>query len=342
MKKAEGIFCAGVDHHATPLDLREALVAAAGSRVIPHCIEYGGAEELVFLSTCNRVEIYGRSERRGPEMVAELVRAMPDGLGKVWEEARGMYLHEGLACWRHLAEVATGLRSMVIGEGEILGQVRGAYGLARECGGTGSSMHRLFQSALRAARAARAVAGFGKGDASVGKLAAEALQDFLGKAESRPLLLLGSGHTARSFALAEKEFSKRPIWISSRSGERAQALAIELGGEVVDWAKWPEAVRAAAVVVSALAGGELAWAGEEEKGGPSFFVDLGVPRTLTAVRRSFPSAGWLDLEELAKRSEVEPEALGSIHRAEEVLRNHEALFLFGRGKVIGSTPIEGR
>lgn len=202
-------------------------------------------------------------------------------------------------------------------------------------------MHRLFQSALRAAKSARAAAGFGKGDASVGKLAATALQDWLGKSQSRPLLLLGSGHTARSFGLVEKENCQRPIWVCSRSEERARALAFDLGGEVVAWQKWHEAVRAAAVVVSALAGGELPWTGKAEKEGPNLLVDLGVPRTLTAVRRSFPEAGWLDLEELAKRSEVKPEALGSIHRAEEILRYHETIFLQGEGRTTPMAPVEG-
>ena len=157
----EGIFCIGVDHHATPLKVRELLASSAVERWIPHLIEHEGAAEIVFLSTCNRVEIYGRSEKRGPSIIADLAQSMPEGLGKAWQEARGVYLHEGISCWRHLAEVATGLRSMVVGENEILGQVRQAYAASREAGGTGKAMHALFQSGLRAARAARAEAGFG-------------------------------------------------------------------------------------------------------------------------------------------------------------------------------------
>lgn len=327
MRTTEGIFCAGVDHHATVLAEREALVSLAGERLTPHLIEHNGAEEVVFLSTCNRVEVYGVSVRRGPEITQALGRAMPEPLRQAWGSARGMYLHEGLACWRHLSEVATGLRSMVMGESEILGQVRTAYQDSRELGGTGKAMHGLFQSALRAARAARQAAGFGKGDPSVGSCAAETLAEEIRGRTSEPLLILGAGHTARSFGLAAKGKGFDRIWVSSRTAERAQALAEEVGGEAVSWSQWTAAVPACGVLVSALGGGELPWTTACPGPGPAALVDLGVPRTLTQVRRSFPQAVWLDLEELAKRSEVLPEALGSIHRAEEVLRTHERMWV---------------
>jgi glutamyl-tRNA reductase len=329
MRTTEGIFCVGVDHHATALAEREALVSLAGERLTPHLIEHNGAEEVVFLSTCNRVEIYGVSGRRGPEIAEALGRAMPEKLGEVWRSARGMYLHEGLACWRHLSEVATGLRSMVMGEAEILGQVRVAYQGSRELGGTGKAMHGLFQSALRAARAARQAAGFGKGDPSVGRCAAEVLADELRGQQVGPLLILGAGHTARSFGLAARERGFAKVWISSRTAERAASLAAELGGEAVAWDRWGEAARACGVLASALSGGELGWDPIRLGAGPAALVDLGVPRTLTRVRGSYPQAVWLDLEELAKRSEVLPESLGSIHRAEEVLRAHERVWVTG-------------
>lgn len=329
MSRAKSIFCVGVDHHATPLRVRENLASAAPERWIPHLIEHRGAEEVVFLSTCNRVEIYGCSEMKGVEIISSLARAMPKELGRTWQNACGVYLHEGTSCWRHLAEVASGLRSMVVGEGEILAQVRQAYGASHEAGGAGKAMHSLFQSALRAARAARAEAGFGRGDASVGRLAAEAMDEILGQKKRRPMLVLGSGLAARSFIMAEKAYGGHPIWVSSRSEVRLSHFAKELGVEAVPWSRWPQAVSASAVVVSALAGGELAW---EYPGGPGpeLLLDLGVPRTLTALRRSYPQAQWVDLEKLAERSEVKPESLQAMHRAEAILRKHEALFVLGK------------
>jgi glutamyl-tRNA reductase len=341
MRTTNGIFCVGVDHHTTPLASRELLAALAGERLTPHLIEHEGAEEVVFLSTCNRVEIYGHSSRRGPEIAVALGRAMPFDLAKTWKTTQGLYLHEGLACWRHLSEVATGLRSMVMGEAEILGQVRSAYQSSRELGGTGKAMHGLFQSALRAARAARQAAGFGKGDPSVGKCAAEALAELLGEREVGPLLLLGAGHTARSFGLAAMEQGFRKIWISSRTKQRAEALAKDLGGEAVSWDRWGEAVRASGVLVSALSGGELPWKAPLRKGGPVALVDLGVPRTLTQVRTFYREALWLDLEELAKRSEFVPESIGAIHRAEEVLRGHERMWLTNGTRAVGTFPGSG-
>ncbi|MBM4455448.1 MAG: hypothetical protein FJ411_03545 [Verrucomicrobia bacterium] len=341
MRKSAGIFCAGVDHHATALAEREALVSLAGERLVPHLIEHNGAEEAVFLSTCNRVEIYGVSRWRGLEITEALVRAMPAKLGQVWQATRGVYLHEGLACWRHLAEVAAGLRSMVIGEAEILGQVRTAYQRSGELGGTSKTMHGLFQSALRAARAARQAAGFGRGDPSVGRCAAEALAEEISEQAVGPLLILGAGHTARSFGQAVREQGFSKIWVSSRTTERAASLAAELGGETVLWSRWGEATRACGVLASALNGGELAWNGSVTESGPVALVDLGVPRTLTQIRRSYPQAFWLDLEELAKRREVLPESLGSIHRAEEVLRAHERSWIHGGGRQSTARSSEG-
>ena len=336
----KGIFCIGVDHHATPLKVRELLASSAVERWIPHLIEHEGAAEIVFLSTCNRVEIYGRSEKGGPSIIADLAQSMPEELGKAWQEARGVYLHEGISCWRHLAEVATGLRSMVVGENEILGQVRQAYAASREAGGTGKAMHALFQSGLRAARAARAEAGFGKGDASVGKLAAEAMQEILAGKERGPLLLLGSGLTARSFGFALQSLSQQPIWVSSRSMGRAMSLASDLGAQVVPWAEWERSVKLSSVVVSALAGGELPWNSRSKKG-PDLLLDLGVPRTLTALQRVFPNSMWVDLEELARRSEVKPESLLTIHRAEEILRTQEAHFVLGRTRGVEGYQVTG-
>lgn len=337
MKNSEGIFCVGVDHHTTPLAIRESLVALAGDRLTPHLIEHGGAEEVVYLSTCNRVEIYGRSESKGPEIVEILRQSMPPGLASAWQEARGLYLHEGMACWRHLAEVATGLRSMVMGEGEILAQVRAAYHNSHLTGGSGKGMHGLFQSCLRAARAARRVAGFGLGDPSVGRCAAEALVGMLGGDRPGPLLILGAGHTARSFGLAARENGFHSILVSSRSEDRAKALALELGGQSVAWGRWNDAAKACGVLASALSGGEVCWVQGGPGAGPVAMVDLGVPRTLNQVRQFYPQAAWLDLEELAKRSEVQPESLGSIHRAEEVLRAHERMWVEGTRSSVRST-----
>lgn len=85
MSTSQSIFCVGVDHHATPLRIREILAASAPERWIPHLIEYRGADEVVFLSTCNRVEIYGKGERRGLEILSALAQAMPHELGKIGE-----------------------------------------------------------------------------------------------------------------------------------------------------------------------------------------------------------------------------------------------------------------
>lgn len=333
MNISPGIFCVGVDHHTTPLAMRESLVALAGPRLTPYLIEHGGADEVVYLSTCNRVEIYGRSGFRGPEIVEILRAAMPSPLGSAWREARGVYLYEGISCWRHLAEVATGLRSMVMGEGEILAQVREAYRGSRESGGTGKSLHTLFQSCLRAARAARREAGFGQGDPSVGRTAAESLAGLIEICRQDPLLILGAGHTARSFGMAARENGFTRFLVSSRTAERSSALAQDLGGQVVAWNSWHGAAKVCGVLASALSGGELAWECGPLVSGPHALVDLGVPRTLTRVRRSFPQAAWLDLEELAKRSELIPESLGSIHRAEEVLRAHERLWVLKDDKM---------
>jgi len=145
---------------------------------------------------------------------------------------------------------------------------------------------------------------------------------------------LGAGHTARSFGIAALEKGFRKIWISSRTEQRANALTRDLGGETVPWSRWGEAAKISGVLVSALSGGELLWRGTAGIHGPGALVDLGVPRTLTQVRAFYPKAIWLDLEELAKRSETVPESLGAIHRAEEILRTHERLWLNGRMRMV--------
>jgi glutamyl-tRNA reductase len=143
------LFCVGVSHHTANVETRERYAGGVGETEL---LATGIWKEALVLSTCNRVEIYGSSER--PVATEEVQSALGQAQTRL-DEADVFYRYDGEACARHLFRVVAGLDSMVIGETEIFGQAKKAYETARAAGSAGSILHRLFQRAFRVAKQVR-------------------------------------------------------------------------------------------------------------------------------------------------------------------------------------------
>src|SRR6478672_6797653 len=189
------LFAAGISHKTAPVELREQLAvkqpAIADLAFVLKC--FGHLDEIVLLSTCNRVEIYGttRQATRHIKSLLQLLCAEPRDLDP------HIYLYEDAAAVRHLLRVAAGLDSMALGETEITGQIKNAYEIARNAGLTGRVLNRLFQKSFQATKEIRTRTGIGRGAVSIKSAAVELIGRILGDDfASRSIMVIGAGQMA--------------------------------------------------------------------------------------------------------------------------------------------------
>src|SRR5262252_879830 len=189
------LVAAGISHKIAPLALREQLaVAQADLADVARSLKLSGAlDEIVLISTCNRVEIYVVTERP-TNQIKSLFRLLSDQLSDLDDY---VYIHKDGDAVRHLIQVAAGLDSMVVGETEITGQIKDAYEIARMAGLTGRVLNRLFQKAFQATKEIRTRTGIGRGTVSIKSTAVDVVgrnNDFSHKS----IIVLGAGQMAES------------------------------------------------------------------------------------------------------------------------------------------------
>src|SRR5947208_14873969 len=168
------LFCVGLSHHTANVQTRERFAGSAGAE---HTLRTAGGAEALGLATCNRVEVYGASEKRvsTDEIAQSLLQSSEVGDGG-HTSGLPFYRYEDEKCVQHLFRVASGLDSIVVGETEILGQAKKAYQSARGCGAVGPCLHRLFQRAFRVAKQVRTHTEITRGSVSVGSIAVDIAQ----------------------------------------------------------------------------------------------------------------------------------------------------------------------
>ncbi len=215
------LFCVGLSHHTANVETRERFAGHAESECI---LRSAGCAEALLLTTCNRVEVYGASEKR--VSTNEIARCLVRGIEKdVHEYAPAFYRYEGEKCVQHLFRVASGLDSMVVGESEILGQAKKAYEAARSSCTAGPYLHRLFQRAFRVAKHVRTHTDITRGLVSVGSVAVDLAQRIFGQLSNCKVLVLGAGETSERTARALASRGVKDLRVSNRSSDHAQELA---------------------------------------------------------------------------------------------------------------------
>ena len=285
------LFLLGVNHRTAALEDREALAFSSTDvlDVLGRLARRGVLRESLVLSTCNRTEIYA--------VAAEITAAEQEARHAV-QQLRGRdllasgphrYLRSGSAVATHLLRVACGLDSMVLGDVQILGQVKDAYALARQAGTAGVLLDRLLETALHAGKRARTETAIGAGHVSMSSSAVAAAVDTVGL-RGRCVLVVGAGETARLAARHAADHDPEVIVIANRSLERAESLAQEVGGHAMplDWLG--EAIAGADVVFSAtsaprtvIAAGVVREAMASRTGRPLMLLDLAMPRDVEAA-----------------------------------------------------------
>jgi glutamyl-tRNA reductase len=301
------ILVVGVDHRCAPLDLRArvAYAGADGEDILIRLIADAAIEEALLLSTCNRTEIYLRHRNEQEAFQRGLATVFLGRAPEIKEEGR-FYVKRGAEAARHLLAVACGLESMVLGEPEILGQVKQAATLAEALGTSGAILRRCARCAAQAGRRARAETAIGEGAVSFGYASVELTRSIFTSVERCSVLLLGAGETAASVARCLVERGARELTVANRSQDHAEAFVREFpSARVVPFDARQTALDAADLVVAAtsapepiLRRDEVEAAMRHRKSRPLLIVDLGVPRDVEAATGELGNVFLHDIDSL--------------------------------------------
>jgi glutamyl-tRNA reductase len=299
----------GLSHRTAPLALRErvALPPAEATALLRALRRTGAVEGAVVLSTCNRTEIYavGDDEESAEAAVLRaLARRAGMSIGAL--RLRVAVLH-GPEVADHLFAVAGGLESMVLGEAEILGQLRRAHELARAAGACGPLVDRLLRDAIGAGRRARAGTGIARCGVSVSSAAVELAREALGSLADRRVLLVGAGKSSEVTAKVLRSHGVRVLSVANRGRERAAALAGPEGA-AVPFEALGDRLAEADLVLAATASphvlidrAAVARAMAQRGGRALVLVDLAVPRDVDPAVRGLPGVTLLDLDDVQRR-----------------------------------------
>ena len=338
------LFCVGLSHHTANVETRERFAGDAETECV---LRSSGCTEALLLPTCNRVEVYGVSERR--VSTEEIARCLSRKIDKYvsHDEAAAFYRYEDMKCVQHLFRVASGIDSMVVGETEVFGQVKKAYESARATGAAGPILHRLFQRAFRVAKQVRTHTEITRGSVSVGSVAVDLAQKIFGNLAERRVLVVGAGETSERTARALFSRGVVDLRVSNRSAERALELARLVGGVAVPFEQWREQCRKIDILIVStssdkplLAPENLAPVLRDRVDRPLFIIDIAVPRDVDPSVNGMEGVYLYDIDSLQSVAE-QSLALRrqQITAAEAIITEHIAAFQerFERGLTLHFT-----
>jgi glutamyl-tRNA reductase len=301
------IIVLGLNHKTAPVHIRERV--AFPEKVIHEPLRamrgLAGVRENMILSTCNRVEITAVVER--PEEGAAAIRRFVAEHHQVPEAelAPHLYLHAGSEAVRHLFRVASSLDSLVVGEPQILGQVKDAYQFAREAGSIGMVLDRLLKKALSVAKLVRTETEIAKSAVSVSFAAVELAKKIFGDIEGRAAMIIGAGEMAELALKHLISSGVREVLVANRTFEKAVDLAKEFGGEAVRFEELFERLVAADIVISSTGAPHYIIKGDDVKKlmarrrhRPMFFIDIAVPRDIEPAVNDIDNAYLYNVDDL--------------------------------------------
>jgi len=306
----QSLFVLGLSHHDTPLEVREsfALKESDVLQSLDQLKAMAGLEESMVLSTCNRLELYGYVQTE--DIFAEVGRYFCNVYQLDWEQfQKHAYFHAGLGALEHLASVSAGLDSQMVGETDILKQMKDAYEVARTEGATGAVLNRVFERSFHAAKKARTSTGISKGQVSVGNVCVNLAERIFGKLRRSRVLLIGSGEVAELSAQALLSRGAADITVTSRSQENALSLASKFGGAVIGFGDFLPRMQQFDIVISSTASRGVILRREDiegslraRRGRPLFLIDLAVPRDVAIEVERLDNVFVYNLDDIARIS----------------------------------------
>jgi glutamyl-tRNA reductase len=323
------IACLGLSHHTAPLEVRErhAFPASRMGEALAALRDYEAVREAVMLQTCGRIEFYAELDdyETGVAQLKSFLLNFRHGAIEYDLESY-LYTHLGSAAVEHLFHVSTGLDSMLIGEAEILGQVKDAYVQAQRANTIGTTLHRLFGEALRAGKNARSTTRIGGESLSLATAAIEAVKARRGTLADACVVIAGAGKMGRTALRRLRDEGARRVVVANRTLTHARSLVEALGcGEAIEMPALAGTLRDADVLFASTGAAHFiltrddvadAMANREQR--PLLIVDLAVPRDIDPEVGTLPNVDLLDVDGLRpvidERLDVRREAIPEVER----------------------------
>jgi glutamyl-tRNA reductase len=322
------LIVVGLSHHTAPVTLRErfAFSEARLPAALQMLRDAGLADEAVILSTCNRVELYAATNLEPRRAFAELRQFLVKCHQYHDPLTDELYSFIEPQSTEHLFRVACGLDSMVLGETEILGQLKKAYDFALKHGHTGGILNKTFQKAFNVAKHVRTETNIQRGSISVGSVAVELAEKIFSALNDRHVMVLGAGETSEKTARALLSRGARSILVSNRSYERAAELAAELGGVAVHFDDWAGSFANVDIVISSTSAphyvldrAKLEPLMRLRRNRPLLLIDIAVPRDID------PQVNFLDNVYLYNIDDLQAIADDSLKQRKEEIARCEAI-----------------
>ncbi len=303
------IVLVGVNHKTAPVEVRELLAfseeaCAEGLRAL---VDGEVVREGLIVSTCNRVEVLTAT-------TSEQITQSRERITNFLSQSRSLphdvfrdhsYSHIDDQAVRHIFRVASSLDSMVVGEPQVLGQVRQAYSVALEAGTAGRVLNRLIHQAFRVAKRVRSETGIAANAVSISYMAVELGKKIFGSLKGQSVLLVGAGEMAELSARHLINAGVSRVLIANRTEESSERLAKEFGGEAVNFERLADYLPDADIVVCSTGAGEYVVTASmarealnRRRNRPAFFIDISVPRNLDPAIGDLPNAFVFDIDDL--------------------------------------------
>ncbi len=328
MRKA--IVIVGLNHRSAPIDVRESVAFenAYVQDALSRLRACASIQESVILSTCNRVEVVAAaSDSRAAfrdikaflaEQQARRSRAALDG---------HLYTYEGPEAVRHLFRVAASLDSMVVGEPQILGQLKQYYDAARRAGAVGAVLHRLFHRSFFVAKRVRSETGIGSGAVSVSSVAVDLAKRIFDRFEDKAVMLIGAGKMGALMARHLRSAGIQSLMITNRTFERAVELAEKIPGSPIRFEDFPRYLKLADLVIGCAAGTDVLIDASlvdrvlrERKHKPMFFIDIGDRRNFDPTINDRDDVYLYNIDDLKSVAEENlQERANEAAKAEEIV-----------------------
>jgi glutamyl-tRNA reductase len=303
------IVLVGVNHKTAPVEVRELLAfsEAACAEGLRALVDGVVVREGLIVSTCNRVEVLTAT-------TSEQITQSQERISNFLNQSRSLphdlfrdhsYSHIDDQAVRHMFRVASSLDSMVVGEPQVLGQVRKAYSVALEAGTAGRVLNRLIHQAFRVAKRVRNETGIAANAVSISYMAVELGKKIFGSLKGQSVLLVGAGEMAELSARHLINAGVSKVLIANRTEESSERLAKEFGGEAVNFERLADYLPDADIVVCSTGAGEYVVTASmarealnRRRNRPAFFIDISVPRNLDPAIGDLPNAFVFDIDDL--------------------------------------------
>ena len=322
------LFCLGINHRTAPIEIREKLwFSAAEVQALIPVIKDRYAAECVLTSTCNRTELYFRPLDETLDAFSLWTFLVGDKHAEAFAQEQHFYLIRSLNVVKHLFSVASGIDSLVIGDVQILNQLKEAYTIAQDTGTTSVILNRLFTNAFHAGKRARSETEIGEGAVSVSYAATELASKIFDDLSKRTALLIGAGETGMLTARHLSGRTLGKLLVANRTRSRAEELALELKGTVIEFNDLHNNLQHVDIIISAVEApnyiiscDQLKQAMKHRGNRPLFIIDIGVPRNIEPAANTIGNIFLHDIDALNNIIESNvAHRQAQIRRVEEII-----------------------